>query len=133
MSILFFTVNIFVFNSNVFFKFFTDKLEKINITLHKYFIINELLWQEGFYTDFLQKKIADNWIKKFLIGASYLFNEKLVFDAIIKFFINSILVPFHKFSIFEFNSLANLLFAVISVLIFFYFIYAYIYISVLFF
>jgi len=133
MTTFFFTANAFTFNFNIFFKLYINKLEKVNPIFHKYFTTNELLWQEGLYTDFLQKKIADSWIKKFLISASYLFNEKLIFDLIIKFFINCILIPFHKFSIFEFNSLANLLFAVISILIFFYFIYMYVYIFTLFF
>lgn len=133
MSTFFFASNAFIFNSKIALHLFFNKIEKINNILFKFFITNEILWQEGFYTDFLQKKIADNWIKKFLINASYLFNEKLIFDLIIKFFINCILIPFHKFSIFEFNSLANLLFITISILMFFYFIYMYVYVLILFF
>jgi len=41
--------------------------------------------------DFLQKKIADNWTKKFLIYSSYLFNEKLLFDKVIRFYLNLVI------------------------------------------
>lgn len=83
-----------------------------------YYARNELIWQEGLLIDFIQKKIIDNWVKKFLINSSYLFNEKLVFDKIIKFYLDLIIWPAHKVSIFEFNNVANTLFITIFFLIF---------------
>ena len=82
-----------------FYNFFQIKIENIKLEisfnfllkinfLFNYFFINELIWQEGLLIDFLQKKIIDNWIKKFLIYSSYLFNECLVFETIIKFYLN---------------------------------------------
>jgi hypothetical protein len=56
--------------------------------LFNYYLLNELIWQEGLLIDFLQKKIADNWVKKFLIYSAYLFNERLVFDTIIRFYLD---------------------------------------------
>lgn len=92
-----------------------------------YYSLNELIWQEGLLIDFLQKKIADNWIKKFLIYSSYLFNEKLLFDKIIKFFLNLIIWPAHKLSIFDFNNTANILFMTVFFFIIFIFIFVYFY------
>nr|APW82414.1 orf535 [Laurentiella strenua] len=76
----------------------------------KYFKLNDLIWQEGLLFDFLQKKTIDNWIKKFLIFSAYLFNERLVFDKIVKFFINLVIIPFQKIFIFEYFNISNLLF-----------------------
>jgi hypothetical protein len=92
-----------------------------------YYSLNELIWQEGLLIDFLQKKIADNWIKKFLIYSSYLFNEKLLFDKIIRFFLNLIIWPAHKLSIFDFNNTANILFMTVFFFIIFIFIFVYFY------
>jgi hypothetical protein len=59
--------------------------------LFNYFLLNELIWQEGLLIDFLQKKFADNWIKKFLIYSSYLFNERVVFDKVIRFYLDLVI------------------------------------------
>jgi hypothetical protein len=92
--------------------------------IHQYFLLNELIWQEGLLIDFLQKKTLDNWLKKFVIYSGYLFNEKLVFDNLIKFYLNLIIYPLTKFSIFELNNVSNLIFAHVIIFIFiFFFIY----------
>lgn len=92
-----------------------------------YYQLNELIWQEGLLIDFLQKKVADNWIKKFLIYSSYLFNEKLLFDKVIRFFLNLIIWPAHKLSIFDFNNTSNILFMTVFFFIIFIFIFLYFY------
>lgn len=108
--------NILRFNNYFFFNLNLLKSELLNRLLinvsfiNNFYILNELIWQEGLLIDFLQKKIADNWIKKFLIRSSYLFSERLVFDKIIKFYLNLLILPFHKISIFEFNNVSNILF-----------------------
>ena len=96
--------------------------------LIRYFLLNELIWQEGFLVDFLQKKLIDNWIKKFLICASYLFNERFIFDNLIRFFLNLIIWPLHKISIFNFNNVSNLFFIFIFFFIFFYFIFYFLFV-----
>jgi len=96
--------------------------------LIRYFLLNELIWQEGFLVDFLQKKLIDNWIKKFLICASYLFNERFIFDNLIRFFLNLIIWPLHKISIFNFNNVSNLFFITIFFFIFFYFIFYFLFV-----
>ena len=105
----------------------------INIFLNKiyflstYYFLNELIWQDGFLIDFLQKKVADNWIKKFLIFSSYLFNERLVFDKIIRFYLDLIIWPMHKLFIFDINNVSNTLFITIFFFIFFLFFFIFFY------
>ena len=93
--------------------------------LNKYYQLNELIWQEGFLFDFLQKKIIDNWLKKFIIYSANLFNERLVFDMIIKFYLNLIIWPLHKLFIFEFNNINWILYLNLFIffLTFFFFIF----------
>ena len=69
--------------------------------LPKLFVRVELIWQEGLLLDFLQKLTIDMWMRKFLIYASYLFNERLVFDNVVRFFLDFIIWPLHYFNIFE--------------------------------
>ena len=88
--------------------------------LNKFFYINDLFWQEGLFFDFLQKKIIDNWLKKFIIHSANLSNERLVFDKIIKFFLNLIIWPMHKIFIFDFNNIGNILFILIYLFILFF-------------
>lgn len=86
-----------------------------------YFLLNEHVLQEGLLIDFLQKKITDNWIKKFLIYSSYLFNERSLFDKIIRFYLDLLIWPMHKFFIFEFNNVVNTL--LITLFLFFFFLF----------
>lgn len=128
-----------IFNLFYFYNFYFYNLKKIKFAyvsyflnkthfLLNYYLLNELIWQEGFLIDFLQKKIADNWIKKFLIYSSYLFNERLVFDKIIRFYLDLIIWPMHKMFIFEFNNVANMLFITVFFFIFFLFFFLFFYI-----
>jgi hypothetical protein len=109
------------------------KLFYLNIFFYKtyfisnYYLLNELIWQEGLLIDFLQKKIADNWTKKFLIYSSYLFNEKLLFDKIIRFYLNLIIWPSHQASIFDFNNVSHILFITVFFFISITFIFLFLY------
>lgn len=111
--------------------------EYVNIFIIKsyflinYYFLNELIWQEGLLIDFLQKKFADNWTKNFLIYSAYLFNERLVYDKIIRFYLNLIVWPMHKFFIFEFNNVANTLFITIFFFLVFFFIFFFVYVYLL--
>jgi hypothetical protein len=126
------------FNLIYFYNYFTYNIKivknfYINSFFHKlyflsdYYITNELIWQEGFLIDFLQKKVADNWIKKFLIFSAYLFNEKLIFDKIIRFYLDLIIWPMHKFFVFEIHNVSNMLFMTIFFFIFFLFFFIFFY------
>ena len=85
--------------------------------LFSYYTLNDLIWQEGLLVDFLQKKIADNWIKKFLIYSAYLFSERLLFDKTLRFYLDLIIWPLHSLFIFEFNNAGSILF--VNLFIFF--------------
>lgn len=78
--------------------------------LKDYFLRNELIWQEGLLIDFLQKKIVDKWTRRFLILSAYIVNERLFYDWVIRFYIDLLVWPGHKNSIFEFSSIGQTLF-----------------------
>jgi len=102
--------NSFVIKLNLIQRFFIFNFANKTSFLLKFYTKNELIWQEGLLIDFLQKKSFDNWTKKFLIFSSYLFNEKLIFDKVVKFFINLILIPFQSFFTFDNVSISNFFF-----------------------
>lgn len=90
--------------------------------LNRYYKVNDLLWQEGLLIDFLQKKIINNWLLKFLVNASYLFNERLIFDKIIKFYLDLIIFTAHLYNIFEANNVSNLFLFLFFLFLFLFFI-----------
>ena len=133
-----FFLPMYIFNFFYLYNFFFYNCKKlktilINDFLYKtyfitnYYLLNELIWQEGLIIDFLQKKVIDNWIKKFLIFSSYLFNEKLIFDKVIRFYLDLIIWPAHKFIIFDFNNVSSILFMTIFFFILFFFIFIFFY------
>lgn len=107
---------LFKFFNNFFFNFKNIKITLLsnyffsNNYLLYYYKSNEHIWQEGLLIDFLQKKIIDNWLKKFVIYSGNLFNERLLFDKIIKIYLFFVIWPLHKLFILEFNNVSALLF-----------------------
>ena len=91
--------------------------------LNRYYRINDLIWQDGFLIDFLQKKVIDKWTRSFVIYSGYIFSERLLFDIVVRFYIDFVVWPGHSVSIYEFNSVAptlvNTLFLLISFLLIF--------------
>lgn len=77
--------------------------------LKAYYRLNDLLWQDGFLIDFLQKKIVDRWVRTFVIYSGYLFNERLVFDIVIRLYIDFVIWPTYSLSIYEFKSISSTL------------------------
>ena len=88
--------------------------------LYNFFLINEIIWQEGFLIDFLQKLLIDKWTKSFLVYSAYLFNERLVFDNVIKFYLDYIIWPMHKLSIFNVQNVSWMLLHIIVGFLFFF-------------
>lgn len=78
-----------------------------------FYIRNEYIWQDGFLFDFLQKKTADAWIRRFVIYTGFLFSERLVFDSIIRLYIDNLIWNFHYFSIFEVNNVSEMLISIL--------------------
>jgi hypothetical protein len=85
--------------------------------LPMYYKRNELLWVDGFIIDFLQKKSIDIFIRKFIIYTGFIFSERLVFDHVVRLYLDNVIWPLHYFSMFEFNNIREIL----SIILFFYF------------
>lgn len=110
----------------------TNFLESF-IFLRNYYILNDLIWQDGFLIDFLQKKVVDKWMRKFLIYSAYLFNERLVFDYVVRFYIDLIVWPTYRINIYEFNNVSSTLLVTLFLLIVLFLIFSLVYLSILFF
>jgi len=93
----------------------TSKKDFLNNTnfVNKYYYLNDLLWQEGFLIDFVQKKTTDKLIRKFLILSAYLFSERLIFDKLIRIYSDVIMLLSTYKSIYEFNNVANVIFTLV--------------------
>lgn len=74
-----------------------------------YYLRSELVWQDGFLFDFLQKKTADAWVRRFVIYTGFLFSERLVFEAVVYLYINNIITVAHNLFIFESSSVSEML------------------------
>ncbi len=85
--------------------------------LTKYYYRNELIWVDGFLLDFLQKKSIDKWLRKFVIYTGFIFSERLVFDYVVRLYLDNIIWPLHYISVFEPSSIIEML----SITIFLYF------------
>ena len=81
--------------------------------LTRFYRLNDLMWQDGLLIDFLQKKVADKWIRRFLICSSYLFSERVLFKFVVRFYIDSIVWPSTVISVFEFSNVTSLLSATV--------------------
>ena len=77
--------------------------------LPKYYIRNELIWLDGFLLDFLQKKTADIWIRKFVIYTGFIFSERLVFDFVVRIYLDNLLWPLHRVSVLEVSNVTEML------------------------
>lgn len=82
--------------------------------LPKYYLRNELIWGDGFLIDFLQKKSVDIWLRKFIIYTGFIFSERLVFDQVVRFYLENLLWPLHYVGIFETNNIIETLSTVIA-------------------
>ena len=78
-----------------------------------YYVRSENMWQDGFLFDFLQKKTADAWVRRFVIYTGFLFSERLVFDTIVRLYVDNLIWPAHYISIFEVSNVSEMLTSVI--------------------
>ena len=67
------------------------------------------MWQDGLLIDFLQKKVADKWIRRFLVSSSYLYSERVLFTFVTRFYIDFVIWPLTTLSSFEFINVASTL------------------------
>ena len=82
--------------------------------LPKYYLRNELIWGDGFLIDFLQKKSVDIWLRKFIIYTGFIFSERLVFDQVVRFYLENLLWPLHYVGIFETNNIIETLSTIVA-------------------
>ena len=78
-----------------------------------FYVRNEYIWQDGFLFDFLQKKTADAWVRRFVIYTGFIFSERLVFDSVVRIYIDNLIWTLHNFSIFELNNVSEMLLSII--------------------
>ena len=52
---------------------------------------NELIWNDGLLVDFLQKKSADLYIRKFVIFTGFIFSERFIFEIVIKLYLDNLI------------------------------------------
>ena len=94
-----------------------NEIVKNFVFLPKYYSRNENIWVDGFLFDFLQKKSVDLWIRKFVIYTGFIFSERLVFDSVVRLYLDNVLWPLHYFGSLEANNVLEML----LINIFFYF------------
>ena len=87
-----------------------------------FYVRNEYIWQDGFLFDFLQKKTADAWVRKFVIYTGFIFSERLVFDSVVRLYVDNLIWTLHHFSIFELNNVSEMLISIIYIYITIFFI-----------
>ena len=86
-----------------------------------YYVRSENMWQDGFLFDFLQKKTADAWVRRFVIYTGFLFSERLVFDSVVRLYIDNLVWPGHNFNMFEMSNVSEMLSSVIATYVTFFF------------
>ena len=84
--------------------------------LTTFYTRNENVWQDGFLFDFLQKKTADAWVRRFVIYTGFLFSERLVFDSVVRVYLDNLIWPGHNNSIFETSNVSEMLTSVLFLL-----------------
>ena len=82
----------------------------------RYYYLNDILWQEGFFFDFVQKKTIDNLVRKLFIFTAYLFGERVLFDKLVKVYSDLVLFLSSSKSIYEYNNVANMLMVLVFTL-----------------
>jgi hypothetical protein len=92
---------------------YLDKFNWRTNFLKTYYQRNDLIWQEGLLTDFLQKKVFDKWLRRFVIHSANILSEKFMFDKLIKVYGDLVIWPGTQNFIFEFSNIASLFIALL--------------------
>lgn len=77
--------------------------------LPTYYLRSENIWNDGFLFDFLQKKTADAWVRRFVIYTGFLLSERLLFDYLVRIYLDNLIWPMHNTSIFETSNVSEML------------------------
>ena len=89
--------------------YFYGLIENRTQFLPLYYVRSELMWQDGFLFDFLQKKTADAWVRQFVIYTGFIFSERLVFENVVRFYVDYLIWPLHQYSLFESKNVSEML------------------------
>ena len=89
--------------------FFWESLIQKLTFIPKFYIRNENMWNDGFLFDFLQKKSADAWVRRFVIYTGFLFSERVVFEFIVRIYLDNFIWNLHSKSIFESSNTSEML------------------------
>ena len=84
-------------------------LSKQSTTFGKFFRQNELLLQDGLFIDFLQKQTLEVWLRQYILTTGCVFSERLLFEALIKFYFSYILWPLKNYLHFETSNVSDML------------------------
>ena len=85
-------------------QFLNEDFNKSFFFIKRFKKINDLIWQDGFLIDFLQKKVVDKWLRGFVIFSGNLFSERLLFDRVVRFYIDFIFKSISSLTIYEYTS-----------------------------
>ena len=88
--------------------FWESLIQKLNF-IPKFYVRNENMWSDGFLFDFLQKKSADAWVRRFVIYTGFLFSERVVFEFIVRIYLDNFIWNLHSKSIFESSNTSEML------------------------
>lgn len=69
----------------------TARLVSETSFLPAYYRRSELVWLDGFLLDFLQKKSLDIWLRKFVLVTGYVFSERMVFDQVVRIYMDNLI------------------------------------------
>lgn len=94
-----------------------DKFISKSLFITTFYVRSENMWQDGFLFDFLQKKTADAWVRRFVIYTGFLFSERLVFDSVVRVYLDNLIWPGHDKSIFETSNVSEMLTTLIFLLL----------------
>jgi hypothetical protein len=75
------------------------------------------MWNDGFLFDFLQKKTADAWVRRFVIFTGFLFSERVVFEFVVRIYLDNLIWVLHNKSIFESSNTSEMLTTTIFLLL----------------
>lgn len=91
-------------------------IQKLNF-IPKFYIRNENMWGDGFLFDFLQKKSADAWVRRFVIYTGFLFSERVVFEFVVRIYLDNFIWNLHSKSIFESSNTSEMLTTTIFIIL----------------
>ena len=77
--------------------------------VNQFFTRNENMWGDGFLFDFLQKKTADAWVRRFVIYTGFLFSERVVFEFVVRIYLDNMIWVLHSKSMTESSNVSEML------------------------